>query len=78
MSEIRIHIDRLLLRDVPREYADGMDLLVEDRLRAYVADGGAPDPLDRADEQQVFADVVARQVWESVAPSLPRAPGERT
>lgn len=78
MNEIRIHIDRLLLRDVPREYADGMDLLVEGRLRAYVADGGAPDPLDRADEQQVFADVVARQVWESVAPSLPPGPGERT
>ena len=78
MNEIRIHIDRRLLRDVPREYADGMDLLVEDRLRAYVADGGAPDPLDRADEQQVFADVVARQVWESVAPNLPPGPGERT
>ena len=62
MNEIRIHIDRLLLRDVPREYADG----------------GAPDPLDRADEQQVFADVVARQVWESVAPNLPPGPGERT
>ena len=78
MSEIRIQIDRLLLRDVPADYADGIDLLVQDRLRAYVADGGAPDPLDRADEQQVLADVVARQVWESVAPSLPPAPGERT
>jgi hypothetical protein len=78
MSEIRIQIDRLLLRDVPSDYADGIDLLVQDRLRAYVADGGAPGPLDRADEQQVFADVVARQVWESVAPSLPPGPGERT
>ena len=81
MTRIEVHIDRLVLRGVPAEFAEGLGPLIEQRLSELAtADrrGDAaplqPEPRTRrerpAADRETLATRVARDVWAAAKPHL--------
>ena len=79
MTRIEVHIDRLVLRGVPAELAEGLGPLVEQRLAELAtADRRGDDPPVRparrtvnerpAGDPETLAARVARDVWASAKP----------
>jgi hypothetical protein len=76
MTAIELHIDRLVLRDVPPEYAEGF----ADAVRERLVDLGRGDVREAVEPRRrpleggaALADRVARDVWAAVRPALPTA-----
>jgi hypothetical protein len=66
VTRFEIHIDQLVLRDLPGEYVDALPPLLEQRL-TELARRGAP-VVARASREPVadvvaLADLVVRQMW---------------
>lgn len=72
MTAIELRIDRLVLWDVPAEYASGFADAVRERLAALGAEAVTDVPPRRPLEGgAALADRVARDVWAAVVPTLP-------
>lgn len=65
MTDIEIRIDRLILRDVPPEYVDGVAAALEHEIEqaARGTDLG-PVPLG---ERDALARQIGQQIWRSVS-----------
>ena len=81
MTRIEVHIDRLVLRGVPAELAEGLGPLVEQRLAELAtADRRGEDaplqPAPRtrnerpAHDRETLAARIARDVWASAKPHV--------
>lgn len=69
MTEYRIHIDRLVLRDVPPEWVDGLGADLEIAVGAAAtadAEGSSRERPVPASDRDGFARDVGRQIWAGV------------
>jgi hypothetical protein len=72
MTVFEIRIDRLVLRDLPPQYREGLDDAIVRAIGAAAAGAeervSTRDPIDR---QEQLARQIGRQVWTSVRGSRP-------
>ena len=70
MTEYRIHIDSLVLRDVPPQWAEGLgrdlELAVAAAAQADQSPGAVGPPRAAASDRESFAADLGRQIWTSV------------
>lgn len=75
MTEYRIHIDSLVLRDVPGEWADGLDRELERAVAAAAAAQPSPGAIAPrgapASDRESFTADLGRQIWTSVRGATP-------
>ena len=75
MTEYRIHIDRLILRDVPPDWAAGLSGEVARAVAAAAtadAEGrSSPERRAPASDRDAFARDVGRQIWAGVRGGVP-------
>ena len=75
VTEYRIHIDSLVLRDVPAEWADGLDRALERAVAAAAAAQPSPGAIAPraapASDRESFTADLGRQIWTSVRGGTP-------